>query len=86
MATPSVGIPSCSPSTPTTAQPVCTRQMCSYSAGLEVFADLGVLVWGISPQDLDRHEEFARQHSLGFPLLGVTYSDVDTIAEQVRKL
>lgn len=57
-----------------------------HSAGLEVFADLGVLVWGISPQDLDRHEEFARQHSLGFPLLGVTYSDVDTIAEQVRKL
>ncbi len=107
--------------------PVCTRQMCSYSAGLEIFAELGVLVWGISPQDLDSHEGFARQHSLGFPLLadtartavkaygiavpglglrrsvflvdadgvlrwkqigllGVTYSDVDTITEQVRKL
>ncbi|MCK9924618.1 peroxiredoxin [Frankia sp. AgPm24] len=107
--------------------PVCTRQMCSYAAGIEVFRGLGAPVWGISPQDLDSHESFARDQGLGFPLLadtareaakkygiamvglglrrsvflidadgvvrwkqvglvGLTYADVDTIAEQIRQL
>ncbi|MCK9925605.1 peroxiredoxin [Frankia sp. Mgl5] len=107
--------------------PVCTKQMCSYAAGIEVFRDLGALVWGISPQDLDSHEAFARSYSLSFPLLadddrtvvkqygislpglglrrsvflvdangvlrwkqvgliGVTYSDVETIAKQLAQL
>lgn len=107
--------------------PVCTRQMCSYAEGIEVFRDLGVPVWGISPQGLDSHEDFARRHGLGFPLLadtertavraygigmpglglrrsvflvdaqgvlrwkqvgllGMRYSDVATIAEQVNRL
>ena len=107
--------------------PVCTRQLCSYAAGIEAFREFGALVWGISPQGLDSHEDFARRHSLGFPLLadtdravakqygiaipglglrrsvfivdadgvlrwkqvgllGLTYSDVDTIAKQLTKL
>jgi len=48
---------------------VCTRQMCTYSSGLEEFTDLGATVWGISPQDLDSHERFARKHDLRLPLL-----------------
>lgn len=48
---------------------VCTRQLCSYTAGLEGFADVGATVWGISPQDVDSHEQFARKRELGFPLL-----------------
>ena len=52
---------------------VCTRQMCSYSSGLEEFAGLNATVWGISPQDLDSHESFARKHDLRQPLL----ADVD---------
>lgn len=51
---------------------VCTRQMCSYSAGIEQFADLGAEVWGISPQDLASHERFARKHDLAMPLLADT--------------
>ncbi|MCK9894754.1 peroxiredoxin [Frankia sp. AgB32] len=107
--------------------PVCTRQLCSYSAGIEVFGTLGARVWGISPQGLDSHEAFAREQGLSFPLLadpdrdavraygigipglglrrsvflvdaegmlrwkqvglvGLTYSDVDTIARQIDKL
>ncbi|EFC82345.1 peroxiredoxin [Parafrankia sp. EUN1f] len=107
--------------------PVCTKQLCSYTAGIEVFRGLGAPVWGISPQGLDSHEEFARSHSLGFPLLadtertvvkqygialpglglrrsvfvvdgdgvlrwkevgliGITYSNVDTIAAALAKL
>jgi len=53
--------------------PVCTRQMCAYSNDLAVFDGLDARVWGISPQDLDSHERFARHHGLGMPLL----ADVD---------
>ena len=53
--------------------PVCTRQMCAYSNDLAVFDGLDAKVWGISPQDLDSHERFARHHGLGMPLL----ADVD---------
>jgi peroxiredoxin Q/BCP len=48
---------------------VCTKQLCSYSSGLEAFTDLGATVWGISTQDLDSHESFARKHGLRMPLL-----------------
>ena len=43
---------------------VCTRQLCSYTAGLEGFAGVGATVWGISPQDVDSHEKFARKREL----------------------
>ncbi|GAA3721909.1 peroxiredoxin [Streptomyces tremellae] len=51
---------------------VCTRQMCSYSSGLEQFTELGARVWGISPQDVHSHEGFARANGLRFPLLADT--------------
>jgi peroxiredoxin Q/BCP len=55
---------------------VCTKQMCSYSSGLEAFTELGATVWGISPQDIDSHEKFATKYSLRMPLL----SDTDRTA------
>ena len=54
---------------PGDATPVCTAQMCSYQEELDGFADLGAVVWGVSPQALDSHESFARGSSLTFPLL-----------------
>jgi thioredoxin-dependent peroxiredoxin len=48
---------------------VCTRQLCSYTSGLESFTNFGADVWAISPQGLASHEQFARKHSLAFPLL-----------------
>ena len=57
---------------------VCTRQMCSYSSGLEQFTGLRATVWGISPQGLESHEAFARKHTLRMPLLA------DTEREAVR--
>jgi peroxiredoxin Q/BCP len=48
---------------------VCTKQLCSYNCGLDGFTGLGAAVWGISPQDIDSHERFARKYSLAFPLL-----------------
>ncbi|MBY8886618.1 peroxiredoxin [Streptomyces sp. PTM05] len=48
---------------------VCTKQMCAYSSGLEQFAELDATVWGVSPQDVDSHEAFARKYGLRIPLL-----------------
>ena len=56
---------------------VCTRQLCSYTSGLESFTGFGASVWAISPQGLDSHEKFARKYNLAFPLLaddGLTVS------------
>src|SRR5262245_13366440 len=33
--------------------PVCTRQLCSYTSGLESFTAVGARVWAISAQGLD---------------------------------
>jgi peroxiredoxin Q/BCP len=51
---------------------VCTKQLCSYSSGLEQFRDQDAEVWAISPQDVDSHERFARKHGLRMPLLADT--------------
>ena len=48
---------------------VCTRQLCSYTSGLENFTGFGAAVWAISPQGLASHEQFARKYELAFPLL-----------------
>jgi peroxiredoxin Q/BCP len=48
---------------------VCTRQLCSYTSGLENFTGFGATVWAISPQGLASHEAFARRYGLAFPLL-----------------
>ncbi|MER8083664.1 peroxiredoxin family protein [Streptomyces sp. NPDC058316] len=48
---------------------VCTKQLCSYSSGMETFDELDAEVWGISPQGVDSHESFARAHGLRMPLL-----------------
>ncbi|MFF1644862.1 peroxiredoxin [Streptomyces sp. NPDC058240] len=51
---------------------VCTKQLCSYSSGMEAFGELDAEVWGISPQGVDSHESFARAHGLRMPLLADT--------------
>jgi thioredoxin-dependent peroxiredoxin len=48
---------------------VCTRQLCSYTSGLDSFTGFGATVWAISPQGLASHEQFARKYNLAFPLL-----------------
>lgn len=55
---------------------VCTKQLCSYSSGLETFTDCGADVWAISPQSVDSHEAFARKYGLRMPLLADTERSV----------
>jgi peroxiredoxin Q/BCP len=49
--------------------PVCTKQLCDYRDNLSVFADLGVQVVAINPQDIDSHRRFADKYDLPFPLV-----------------
>lgn len=56
--------------------PVCTRQLCSYSDGLDVLSGTGAQVWGVSAQDLASHRRFADKRGLRLPLL----ADVDRTA------
>ena len=56
--------------------PVCTRQFCSYSRRPEDVDGLGATLVGISPQDLDSHEEFVAKHGLNVPLLADTDCEV----------
>ncbi|GGT26207.1 peroxiredoxin [Streptomyces atratus] len=55
---------------------VCTKQLCSYSSGMETFGELDAEVWGISPQGVDSHESFARAHGLRMPLLADTGREI----------
>jgi peroxiredoxin Q/BCP len=53
--------------------PVCTVQLNAYNADLERFVGLGARLFGISPQDVTSHEQFAAKYDLGMTLL----ADVD---------
>ncbi|MFD4228322.1 peroxiredoxin [Streptomyces sp. NPDC058545] len=55
---------------------VCTKQLCSYSSGMETFTGLDAEVWGISPQGVDSHESFARTYGLRMPLLADTGREI----------
>ena len=55
---------------------MCTKQLCDYRDNLDAFANLGVDVLAINPQDLASHERFATKHSLPFPLLADTDKSV----------
>jgi peroxiredoxin Q/BCP len=52
--------------------PVCTTQLTSYAENFDTFTDTGAVLWGISIDDLERHEQFAKARALGFPLLSDT--------------
>jgi peroxiredoxin Q/BCP len=59
--------------------PGCTRQLCSYRDDWSEFEQLGAVLLGISPQDVDSHEKFATKRNFPFPLL----ADVDKhVAEE----
>ena len=53
--------------------PTCTKQFCNYRDGREQIDDLDADVVGISPQDVDSHENFIAEHGLTVPLA----ADVD---------
>lgn len=49
--------------------PGCTRQACAFRDALPQFQALGVPVFGVSADDVGKHQKFVRKHQLNFPLL-----------------
>lgn len=50
--------------------PGCTNQVCNLRDNLDLLAENGIAVVGVSPDDLDSHQKFSSKHELSFPLLG----------------
>ncbi|MBN1476813.1 peroxiredoxin [Candidatus Sumerlaeota bacterium] len=51
---------------------VCTRQACMFRDRSEDLNARGVQVVGVSPQDMESHGRFQREHGLPFPLVADT--------------
>lgn len=49
--------------------PGCTTEACDFR---DLLPGLGAVVLGVSPDDLDSHQQFAHKHQLPFPLLSDT--------------
>jgi len=47
----------------------CTKEACAFRDLSNEFATLGVVVLGVSPQDVRSKAKFAEKHSLNFPIL-----------------
>lgn len=58
---------------PADATPGCTKEACAFRDIWSDYEAAGVMVIGVSTQDLDSHREFAKEHELPFPLV----ADVD---------
>lgn len=54
---------------PKDSTPGCTKQACNLRDNLDVLADHGVAVVGVSPDDDASHEKFSTKHELTFPLI-----------------
>jgi peroxiredoxin Q/BCP len=51
---------------------VCTVQLKSYNSEIDEFDQLGAQVLGLSPQNVESHENFSCQQGFNFPLLADT--------------
>jgi thioredoxin-dependent peroxiredoxin len=49
--------------------PGCTKEACAFRDDLPRFQGLNALVWGVSADDAQAHQKFARKFDLNFPLL-----------------
>lgn len=49
--------------------PGCTKEACAFRDDLPRFRGLNALVWGVSADDAQAHQKFARKFDLNFPLL-----------------
>ena len=52
--------------------PGCTTQACGMQSDLEQFNHLGIAVFGVSADSVERHKKFAEKYHLQFPLLADT--------------
>jgi thioredoxin-dependent peroxiredoxin len=56
--------------------PGCTKEACAFRDRKADLSKLGVQVFGISPDDVESHQQFGHKFSLNFPLLADTQHQV----------
>ena len=49
--------------------PICTKEACSFRDSYEQFVEAGAEVIGVSSDSAERHQAFAKQYQLSFPLI-----------------
>jgi len=49
--------------------PGCTKEACQFNDEFAGFTKLGVLVFGVSPDNAEKHVSFRKKYGLKFPLL-----------------
>jgi thioredoxin-dependent peroxiredoxin len=59
--------------------PGCTKEACSFRDANRVMQKRGIVVLGVSTDDVDSHQKFANKYQLPFPLL----ADTDTTVSQL---
>lgn len=61
---------------PKDGTPGCTLEACGFRDAYERFLETDTIVLGVSTDDLESHERFARKHALPFPLLSDPETEV----------
>ena len=56
--------------------PGCTTEACDFRDNLETFQQEGWSVVGVSPDEVDDHQEFRQKYDLNFPLLADSDNEV----------
>ncbi|SDB84023.1 thioredoxin-dependent thiol peroxidase [Shouchella lonarensis] len=49
--------------------PGCTTEACDFRDQVSAFAEVGAVVFGVSPDSVNKHDRFVEKYSLPFPLL-----------------
>ena len=49
--------------------PGCTTQACNLRDGYQDLLDAGIAVLGVSPDDVEKHQQFVSEYKLPFPLI-----------------
>ena len=63
------GVQSCKDDTPS-----CTKEACNFRNLSRTMQKRGIVVLGVSADDVESHQKFADKYGLNFPLLAVTSS------------
>ena len=58
--------------------PGCTTEACNFRDNLAIIQQTGTLVFGVSPDNLKKHEKFIAKYELNFPLLSDENSVIAT--------
>jgi peroxiredoxin Q/BCP len=71
---------------PKDGTPVCTKEVCSFRDAYGKFTDAGVAVVGVSSDSATKHQSFAKQHQLPFPLISDSDGSLQRLFGVSKKL